>query len=94
LNLVAQTVVLGLLLAGAYLAKISEFKIHGRLMISATAFQFGAVFLWMLPSLLRNLGALGSGGVGTAITLSHFLFGIYTLALTIAAAAHWKFGAF
>jgi len=44
----------------------------------------------MLPSLIRNLGALGSGGAGTAITLLHVYFGIYAFALAIAAAVHWK----
>jgi hypothetical protein len=77
-------------MAGASLAKVSEFKLHGRLMLSAIAFQFGAVFLWMLPSLIRNIGALGSGGVGPAITLSHVYFGAYALCLAIAAARHWK----
>lgn len=90
LNLLAQIIVLGLLLAGAILAKSSEFKIHGWIMISAIAFQFVAVFLWMLPSLILNLGALGSGGVGTAITLMHFLLGTFTLALTLAAAFHLR----
>jgi len=45
LNLVAQVFVLGLLLIGASLAKASEFRLHGRIMISAIAIQFGAVFL-------------------------------------------------
>ena len=90
LNLLAQIVVLGLLLAGAILAKSSEFKIHGWVMITAIAFQFVAVFSWMLPSLITNLGALASGGVGTAITLAHFLFGTFTLALTVSAAFHLK----
>ena len=83
LNLIAQIVVLALPLAGASLARVSEFKLHGRLMLSAIAFQFGAVFLWMLPSLVRNIGALGSGGVGPAITLSHMYFGAYALCLAI-----------
>ena len=90
LNLIAQIVVLALLLAGASLARFSEFKLHGSLMLSAIAFQFGAVFLWMLPSLIRNIGALGSGGAGTAITLAHVYFAAYALCLAIAAARHWK----
>jgi len=90
LNLVAQIFVLGLLFIGASLAKASEFKLHARIMISAIAIQFGAVFLWMVPPLIRNLGALGSGGTGTAITLLHVYFGTYALALTIAAVVHWK----
>jgi uncharacterized membrane protein YozB (DUF420 family) len=90
LNLIAQIIVLGLLLAGASLAKVSEFKLHGRLMLSAIAFQFGAVFLWMGPSLIINIGALGSGGVGTAITLAHVYFATYALCLAIAAVRHWK----
>lgn len=88
-NLIVQLVVLGLLLGGASLAKVSAFKIHGRLMMSAIVIQFGAVFMWMVPSLIRNLGALGSGGVGTAITLLHVFAGTCAFALTIAAAAHW-----
>ena len=59
LNLIAQIIVLALLLAGAILAKSSEFKIHGRVMIAAIFFQFAAVFSWMLLSLIINLGALG-----------------------------------
>jgi hypothetical protein len=90
LNLIAQLVVLALLLAGAILAKSSEFKIHGRVMIAAIFFQFAAVFSWMLPSLIINLGALGSGGVGTAITMMHFLSGTFTFALAAAAAFHLK----
>jgi len=90
LNLLAQIIVLGILLAGAVMAKSSEFKIHGRIMIAAMVFQFVAVFSWMLPSLIINFGALGSGGVGTAITLAHFFFGTFTLALTVSAAFHWK----
>jgi uncharacterized membrane protein YozB (DUF420 family) len=90
LNLLAQIIVLGLLLAGAILAKNSEFKIHGRIMIAAIVFQFVAVSSWMLPSLILNFGALGSGGVGTVITLMHFLLGTFTLALTVAAAFHLK----
>jgi uncharacterized membrane protein YozB (DUF420 family) len=90
LNLIAQIIVLALLLAGASLAKVSEFKLHGRLMLSAIAFQFVAVFVWMLPSLIINIGALGSGGAGTAITLAHVYFGAYALCLAIAAARHWK----
>ena len=90
LNLIAQIIVLGLLLAGASLARVSEFKLHGRLMLSAIVFQFGAVFLWMVPSLITNIGALGSGGEGTAITLAHVYFGIFALCLAIAAARHWE----
>jgi uncharacterized membrane protein YozB (DUF420 family) len=90
LNFLAQIIVLGLLLAGAILAKSSEFKIHGWIMISAIAFQFVAVFSWMLPSLILNFGALGSGGVGTAITLAHFIFGTFTLVLALAAAFHLR----
>jgi hypothetical protein len=90
LNVIAQIVVLGLLLAGASLARVSEFKLHGRLMLSAIGFQFVAVFSWMLPSVLRNIGALASGGVGPAITLMHVYFGAYALCFAIAAARHWK----
>jgi uncharacterized membrane protein YozB (DUF420 family) len=90
LNLITQIVVLGLLLAGASLARVSEFKLHGRLMLSAIGFQFVAVFSWMLPSVLRNIGALALGGVGPAITLMHVYFGVYALCLAIAAARHWK----
>jgi hypothetical protein len=90
LNLIAQLSVLFLLLVGGLLAKLSLFKVHGRFMISLIAFQFFAVFVWMLPSLLRNLGALGSGGAGTGITLLHFFAGSITLAFVIAAAAHFR----
>lgn len=89
LNLAVQIAVLGLLLVGVSLAKASEFKIHGRFMISLIAIQFGAVFLWMAPSLIINLGALGSGGVGTGITLLHVFAGTLALALVVAAATHW-----
>jgi uncharacterized membrane protein YozB (DUF420 family) len=90
LNLVAQIVVLSLLLAGASLARVSEFRLHGRLMLTAIGFQFVAVFSWMLPSLLRNIGALSSGGTGPTITLVHVYFGAYALCFAIAAARHWK----
>ena len=88
-NLIVQISILFLLFAGAYLAKVSEFKLHGRFMISLIAIQFGAVFLWMVPSLIINLGALGSGGVGTAVTLLHVFAGTFALALVVAAATHW-----
>ena len=89
LNLLAQLSVLFLLLVGVLLAKISLFKVHGRFMIALIAFQFFAVFVWMLPSLLRNLGALGSGGTGTGITLFHVFAGSIAFAFVIAAAAHF-----
>ncbi len=89
LNLIVQVTVLFFLLIGALFAKISLFKVHGRFMISLIAFQFFAVFVWMLPSLLRNLGALGSGGTGTGITLFHVFAGSIALAFVIAAARHF-----
>ena len=89
LNLAVQIAVLGLLLVGMSLAKASEFKIHGRFMMLLIAIQFGAVFLWMAPSLIINLGALGSGGVGTGITLLHVFAGTLALALVVAASTHW-----
>ncbi len=89
LNLILQLSILFLLLTGALLAKVSLLKAHGWFMISLIAFQFGAVFIWMLPSFLRNLGALGSSGIGTGVTLVHVFAGSFAFAATISAAAHW-----
>ena len=89
LNLILQLGILFLLLTGALLAKVSLFKAHGRFMISLIVFQFGAVFIWMLPSFLRNLGALGSSGIGTGVTLLHVFAGSFAFVPAISAAAHW-----
>lgn len=92
LNLIVQTITLCLLLAGAYLARRARPKLHGRLMKSAVIIQFGALILWMGPSLLLNIGAFSSLGSGPLITVLHALGGIFTLALAVSAIYHRRIG--
>lgn len=92
LNLVAQLVVLSLLLAGIHFARTSKLKTHGRLMKSAVITQFGALILWMGPSLVLNIGTFRSFTSGPVITALHVLGGILALGLAISAIYHRTIG--
>jgi len=87
-NLVAQIVVFSLLLVGVYFGRAAKLKTHSRLMKSAIIVQFGALILWMGPSLLLNVRAFETFGVGPLTTTLHVLGGGLALALAIAAASH------
>jgi uncharacterized membrane protein YozB (DUF420 family) len=92
LNLVAQLAVLCMLLAGLYFVRTSKLRTHGRLMKSAVIAQFGALILWMGPSLVLSIGMLRSFGPGPITTALHVLAGGFALALAISAIYHKKIG--
>lgn len=92
LNLIAQTITLSLLLVGVYFARTGRRKSHGRLMKSAVIIQFGALILWMAPSLLLNIGALTTFTFGPLVTVFHAFGGIFALALAISASYHRRMG--
>jgi hypothetical protein len=92
LNLVAQIVVLCMLLAGVYFVRTSKLRTHSRLAKLAVLVQFGALVLWMGPSLVLNIRALRSFGPGSVITALHVLAGIFALALAISAIYHRRIG--
>lgn len=92
LNLIVQIAVLSLLLAGVYFVRASKLKTHDRLMKSAVIIQFGALILWMAPSLLLNIGALRASTLGPVITALHVLGGVLALALAISAIGHRTIG--
>ncbi|MFH0848120.1 MAG: hypothetical protein V1857_01290 [archaeon] len=87
-NLIVQILVLALLLAGAYYGKIAKFRTHGRLMSAAIIVQFGAFMFWMAPSLLLNISALGTFGIGPALTVLHVLTGMLAVILAISSGFH------
>lgn len=88
INLIVQIFMLALLLAGAYSAKMAKFRTHGRLMATAIIIQFGAFMFWMGPSLLLNIGALGTFGTGPVLTVLHVLTGLLAIILAISAGFH------
>ena len=92
LNLIVQIVTLLLLLVGAYFARTGRRKDHGRLMRSALVIQFGALILWMGPSLVLNIGALTRFTFGPVVTVFHAFGGILALALAISASYHRRIG--
>jgi uncharacterized membrane protein YozB (DUF420 family) len=92
LNLVAQIIVLSLLLAGVYFVRESKLKTHSRFMKSAVIIQFGALILWMGPSLVLNIEAFSSLTTGLFITALHALGGVLALALAINAIYHRRIG--
>jgi hypothetical protein len=61
-------------------------------MKSAVIIQFGALILWMAPSLLLNIGAFRASTLGPVITALHVLGGVLTLALAISAIYHRTIG--
>jgi uncharacterized membrane protein YozB (DUF420 family) len=92
LNLVAQIVALSLLLAGVYFVRESKLKTHSRLMKSAVIIQFGALILWMGPSLVLNIRAFRFFTFGPVITALHVLGGVFALVLAISAIYHRRIG--
>ena len=87
-NLIVQMATLLLLLAGVYFVRTGRLKHHGRVMKSAIVIQFGALGIWMAPSLILNIGALSPLGTGPLFTLLHILGGVLALTLAISAALH------
>jgi len=87
-NLIIQIVTLCLLSAGAYYARASRFKTHNLLMKSVMIIQFGTLISWMGPSLVLNIGALGTFGSGPLITVLHAFSGLSALAFAVSAAFH------
>jgi len=87
-NLIAQIVVLLLMTAGFYFVKAAKLEVHGRFMKSAIVLQFGALILWMGPSLILNVGAFGAFGYGPLVAVAHVLFGAFALFLAVNAASH------
>jgi len=87
-NLIAQLTALFVLLIGAYFARRAKFRAHGLLMEMAIAIQLGAIALWMIPSLLINIGAFGTLGFGPLITVWHIFAGFLALTLAMNAIFH------
>ena len=87
-NLIAQLTALFVLFIGAYFARSAKFRAHGLFMQSAIAIQFGAIALWMIPSLLINIGAFGTLGFGPLITVWHIFAGFLALTLAMNAIFH------
>jgi hypothetical protein len=54
----------------------------------AIIIQFGAFMFWMAPSLLLNISALGTFGIGPALTVLHVLTGVLAVILSISSGFH------
>lgn len=87
-NIIFQTAVLVVLAFGVQRVRIGKLEHHGRLMKSAMIAQFGAIVLWMSPSLLLNLSALTELGPGQLITILHVFSATIASALAAMAAFH------
>lgn len=94
LNVIAQAISFCLLLAGVYFVKAAKLKTHSRLMKSAIIIEFGALIIWMGPSLLVNIEALRTFTPGTLVTVLHAFSGVIALILAISAVYHRTLGSF
>ncbi|RDE17723.1 MAG: hypothetical protein C4K49_01430 [Candidatus Thorarchaeota archaeon] len=82
-NLIIQTVLAILLVAGVVLKR--PLKRHGNIMAIATLANVATILLIMLPSLVRNFGAIIAGPVTTGIlvTVAHVILGSATILLAL-----------
>lgn len=87
-NLIVQIIALSLLLVGFYFVRKRKLRRHSRLMKTAIIAQFGALIVWMGPSLILNIGAFASLGFGQLVTGLHAVGGAIALTLAIGAAFH------
>jgi uncharacterized membrane protein YozB (DUF420 family) len=94
LNVIAQAISFCLLFAGVYFIRAGKLKTHSRLMKSAIIIEFGALIIWMGPSLLLNIEAFRTFTPGTLVTALHAFGGVSALTLAICAAYHKRLGSF
>jgi uncharacterized membrane protein YozB (DUF420 family) len=94
LNLIVQAISFCLLSAGVYFVRAGKLNTHSRIMKSAIIIEFGALIIWMGPSLLLNIEAFRTFTSGTLVTALHALCGVSALTLAIGAAYHKRLGSF
>ena len=73
LNLLAQLVITGVLLAAIMYAKRREFRLHGLVIASAVALNALSILLIMMPSALRILSGASLNSFTLAVGIHVFL---------------------
>ena len=92
ITLISQIAILLLLLMGYRYKKARKLREHGLAMATAVLFHVVVIFLVMVPSLAKNVGALGNiSSAGVIITWIHAIAGILAVIMGLFLVTAWRF---